>query len=253
MSSTPPPPHTPPPLHYPGDGRRVGHRLRPGIVAAIITVVILIAAAVTAAIVLTGKTSPPASPPILPRGHAAAAGRVESDGPLAPKQLSHISTTVRGMAIMLTAADPIDIAQGISITPAPGWSVAERGPNWVTLSDANEGAKMRVTVKPAGGTDVAAALLADVNNELARTVLTNVRLLGGPATRTLDSPKFESAASVNYTADHTVMVATTHLLGVFMELLNTSNQLSAFIDYRESRDAPSHVADAGQLMIDSML
>jgi hypothetical protein len=232
MSSTPPPPQTPLPVHYPGTGRRVGHRLRPVVIAAIIAAVILISAAVTAAIVLIGTTSPPEPRPLLPSGHAA---------------------TAVPAAVTLASADPINIAQGISITLVPGWTLADRGPNWVTLADPDDGARMRVTVKPAGGADVLAVLQADINNELARTVLTNVTMLGGPAAKTVQGHNFQRAASQDYTADHTVMVATTHLLGAFVELLNPSNQLSAFIDYRQSRDSPTQAAIGSQVMINSML
>ncbi len=33
--------------------------------------------------------------------------------------------------VALTSADPIDIAQGVSISPAPGWTRGNRGPDWV--------------------------------------------------------------------------------------------------------------------------
>ncbi|QUR68161.1 hypothetical protein [Mycobacterium spongiae] len=54
MSPPPPRPHIPQPLHYPGGGAQVGHRLRPGVIAAIMCVVILLAVGVTLAIVVAG-------------------------------------------------------------------------------------------------------------------------------------------------------------------------------------------------------
>lgn len=38
-----------------------------------------------------------------------------------------------------------------------------------------------------------------------------------------------------------------------MELLNTSNHQSAFIDYRETSDVSAGYVGAAQMMIDSML
>jgi hypothetical protein len=234
MPLTPPPPHTPPPLHYPGTGKRVGHRLHPLVIAAFIAAVILIAAAITAAIVLIGTTSPPKPPPLLRSSHAA--------------------TTVPA-AVTLASADPITIGSNISITPAPGWTLAHRGPNWVTLADVNDGAQMYVIVKPADETDVVTLLQADINKWISTsgTDVTNLRLLGGPLTKTLQSNNFQRAASMDYTGDRTVVIATWHPVGVFMELLNTSNHLSAFIDYEETRETPTRTAGAGQLMINSML
>jgi hypothetical protein len=66
-------------------------------------------------------------------------------------------------AVALTSQDAIAIAQGISVTPAPGWSLGHRGPNWVAPSNADTSAQLRVTIKPAGGTDPAAVLQADIN------------------------------------------------------------------------------------------
>jgi len=214
MSSTPLLPHTP--LNFLGTGRRLGPRLRP----AVATWNILVAAAVFAVIVLAGTITPATGPDI---------------------------------AIALTSADPIPIDRGVSITPAPDWSLLDRGPNWVVLGDDNAGARMRVTVKPAGGTDVAAVLQDDVNAVLADTSLTNLTTLGGPKTKDVQGSTFQRAARMDYTADDIQGVATTHLLGVFMELLNTSNGLSAFIDYRESSDAPSQIGGNAEAMINSML
>ncbi len=140
MSSTPPP-HTPPPLHYPGSGRRVGHRLRPVVIAIIIGVVILIAAAVTVAIVLTGTANQPKPlPPMLSSSHAAMTGLAHSGISRPPNpsdEPARTPTPARRMAVALTAADPINIGQDVWITPAPGWTVGSRGPDWVTLDRAD--------------------------------------------------------------------------------------------------------------------
>jgi len=242
-AATSSPPQTPPPLRYPSGGERVGHRLGPFTIAAIIALVILIAATVTAVIVLGGTTSPRKAPPLLPAAMAAAA---HSGSVPTPR-------TEQGVAITLTAADPINIAQGISITPAPGWALSSRGSNWVVLSDPNNAAKMKVTVKTAGGTDAVAVLHADIHSKLANTGMTNVSVMGVAATRTLNSRNFQRAASTDYSADYSGQMGTTHILGVFMELLNTSNRLSAFIDYRETSDATAYPDGAGQMMINSML
>src|SRR5581483_4454761 len=58
-------------------------------------------------------------------------------------------------AIALRSEDAIAIAQGVSVTPAPGWTLGHRGPNWVALNNADTTAQLRITIKPAGGTDAA--------------------------------------------------------------------------------------------------
>ncbi|HSS26109.1 MAG TPA: hypothetical protein VLL82_17335 [Mycobacterium sp.] len=220
----PPPTHAPPPVHYPGSGVRAGHRLGPIGIAAIVVMVIL-TTAVTAAIVQTGTANGPKPPSMLPR------------------------------VVALTSADPIDIAQSISITPAPGWTLGNRGPNWVALNNADTSAQMRVTVKPAGGTDVVAVLQADINQltSAASAILSNVKNLTAPEAKTLQSANFQQEASIDYTADVLAQQGTIPVIGTFSELLNTSNGQSAFIDFRQDSNATTQAAGDGGMMIDSML
>jgi hypothetical protein len=112
-------------------------------------------------------------------------------------------TTLRGSAIALTSADAIEIAQGISITPAPGWTLGNRGPNWVALNNADTSAQMRVTVKPAGGTDVVAVLQSDINQftGTASAILGDVKKLSAPGTKTVQGGNFRQEAFTDYTAN----------------------------------------------------
>jgi hypothetical protein len=246
MSSTPPPPRTSPPLHDPLSGGRVGHRRRPVAVAAINGMDILIAATVTVAIVLTGTANRPKPPPMQPSSHAAVA---------APTKPDELARTAAGVAVALTSADPVDIAQGISITPAPGWTLGNRGPNWVALNNADFSAQMRVTVKQADGSDVVVVLQADINQftSTSSTILNNVKNLSAPGTKTLQSANFQQEAFIDYTADVLTQQGTIPVIGTFSELLNTSNQLSVFIDFRQNDNATTQAASDGGMMIHSML
>jgi hypothetical protein len=163
--------------------------------------------------------------------------------------------TARGVAIALTSADAIEIAQSISITPAPGWTLGNRGPNWVALNNADTSAQMRVTVKPAGGTDVVAVLQSDINQftSTASAILGNVKNLSAPGTKTLQGSNFQQEAFTDYTADVLTQQGTIPVMGRFSELLNTSNGQSAFIDFRQDSNATTQAAGEGGTMIDSML
>jgi hypothetical protein len=61
--------------------------------------------------------------------------------------------------------------------PCAGLDTRKPGPNWVALNNADTSAQMRVTIKPAGGTDVLTALQSDINQftSTASAILGNGR------------------------------------------------------------------------------
>nr|WP_082983554.1 hypothetical protein [Mycobacterium scrofulaceum] len=152
----------------------------------------------------------------------------------------------------LAAADPVDVAEGVSIVPAPGWTVGHRGPDWVALSNADDSAQLRVAVKPAGAADVGAVLQADMDEYVSSSGLGDMKNLTAPDTRPLQSANFQQQASIDYTADVPAPDGPIPVLGTFTELLNTSNQRSAFIDFRQNNNATPQAVDDGGMMIRSM-
>ncbi len=76
--------------------------------------------------------------------------------------------------------------------------------------------------------------------------------LSAPNTKTLQGANFQQEASIDYTADVSTQQGTIPVIGTFSELLNTSNQLSAFIDFRQNGNATAQAASDGGMMIHSM-
>ncbi|OBG68940.1 MULTISPECIES: hypothetical protein [unclassified Mycobacterium] len=160
--------------------------------------------------------------------------------------------TTHAAPVRLVSADPVDVADGVSIVPAPGWTLGHRGPNWVALSNADGSAQLRVAVKPAGATDVGAVLQADMSEYASSSGLGDMKTLTAPDTRPLQSANFQQQASIDYTADVPAPEGPIPVLGTFTELLNTSNQRSAFIDFRQNNNATPQAVDDGGMMIRSM-
>ncbi|SPM43328.1 hypothetical protein MNAB215_5550 [Mycobacterium numidiamassiliense] len=154
-------------------------------------------------------------------------------------------------AVMLTA---VEVAPGVSVTPAPAWTVGTQGPGWVVLHNGFSTAAMEIRAKPASGTDPVAVLQGDINNlGVTVTGLTNVKNVTAPATKPLQSAKFQQEASIDYGADGSSQSGTIPVIGSFIELLNTSTHQSAFIIFEQNGDATTQVDNSGGLMIDSML
>lgn len=158
------------------------------------------------------------------------------------------------VGIALASDEAIAIAQGVSVTPAPGWTLGNRGPNWVALNNADTSAQMRITVKHAGGTDAAAVLQADIDQYVsgASAILAGVNRLTAPDVTPLQGPNFQQQASLNYTAGVVNPQGTIPVIGTFTELLNTSNGRSAFIDFRQGGSATTQAAGDGGMMVGSM-
>ncbi|HEY0226514.1 MAG TPA: hypothetical protein VGC05_08965 [Mycobacterium sp.] len=162
-----------------------------------------------------------------------------------------LTGTISQPAVTLTA---VDVAPGVSVNPAPAWSVGTQGPGWVVLHNGFSTAAMEIRAKPATGTDPVAVLQGDINNlGVTVTGLTNVKNLTAPTTKPLQSAKFQQEASIDYSADGSSQSGTIPVIGSFIELLNTSTHQSAFIIFEQNGDATTQVDNSGGQMIDSML
>jgi hypothetical protein len=162
-----------------------------------------------------------------------------------------LTGTISQPAVLLTA---VDIAPGVSVTPAPAWSVGTQGPGWVVLHNGFSTAAMEIRAKPASGTDPVAVLQGDVNNlGVTVTGLSNVNNLAPPVTKPVPGANFQQEASIDYGADGSSQSGTVPVIGSFIELLNTSTHQSAFIIFEQNGDATTQVDNSGGLMIDSML
>jgi hypothetical protein len=157
-------------------------------------------------------------------------------------------------SVALASDDAIAIAQGVSVTPAPGWTLGHRGPNWVALNNADTSAQLRITVKSAGGTDAAGLLQADIDQytSSASVILTDVNRLSAPDVQPLPGANFQQEASINYTGTVVHPQGTIPVIGTFTELLNTRNGRSAFVDFRQDSSATTQAAGDGGMMIGSM-
>jgi hypothetical protein len=153
------------------------------------------------------------------------------------------------------SADAIAIAGGISITPVAGWTMADRGPDWVALANPDSSAQLQVAVKPARGGDVVGLLQADIDQLTGTSAagLINVKNLSAPTTRTVQGANFQQESFINYTADVSGPQGLIPVIGTFNELLNTSTRQTAFVNFRQDDGATTQVDNDGGAMIHSML
>jgi hypothetical protein len=259
MSSTEPAGgYTPARLHFPGTGKSVGHRLRTRTILIIIAVIILIAAAATAGIVLPGSTSQPKPPPSAPGKLAAMSTESLSVSTTAqtgvPVVVSRTSSAISAQ-VRLTTAAAVPLPNGLSLTPADGWTVNNTQSNGVWLCNSDCTASLWVGVGHSTITDVGALLQAQINNQTSgsKSGFTNVQT-AQLQTEELQSNNFQRHAWVGYTANVSTQQGTIPTEGIFSSLLNTSTGVTAFLNLEASSDAAfNQAAPANKTMAASML
>ncbi|GBG37670.1 hypothetical protein NJB14197_25000 [Mycobacterium montefiorense] len=157
--------------------------------------------------------------------------------------------------VALASDDAVAIVPGITVTPAPGWTVADRGPDWVALANANSSAQLQVAVKPPRGTDLVGLLQADID-QLTGTPsagFADVKDLTGPTIIGVRGNKFQQEAFINYTATVSGPQGAVPVMGTFSELLNTASHQTAFIDFRQDNNATAQAVNDGGAMVNSLL
>lgn len=163
--------------------------------------------------------------------------------------------SVHPTAVALTAGSAVDLGQGTSVTPVPGWTVADRGRGWARMSNDFSTAELEIKIKPATATDPVAGLQADIDqlSNGSTTGLTDVGNLGSPVSKPLQSSRFQQEVSMSYHAEGSSRMGPIPVMGWFMELQNGSTGQSAFVVFTQNGDAPGNADDDAGAMIDSML
>jgi hypothetical protein len=149
----------------------------------------------------------------------------------------------------------VDFGYGVTLTVAPGWTIANQGAHYANLVKGS-GQK--------GGMDVSAgtANTHDINQEEAMLIgqdikargLSNVKQQPQVQVQVLQGKNFQQSLPINYTADVHTDHGTFPAFGTWIELFNPLAQRAAFIDfYALSGDAFQASLPDAQGMIASML
>ncbi|HZQ31237.1 MAG TPA: hypothetical protein VFB19_05830 [Mycobacterium sp.] len=258
MSSTPEPSasQTPPPPTYSGAEQHHGHRLSAGVVALIIAVIVVIAGGITAAVVFTHKPNPPQPPPPSPGGqlvqpaepaaHPAASGRHTPNESIEPTEGS---TTQESLG----SGNAVSLTNGVSLTPASGWTVANSGDAVAAVNKDDGTASLLVVVGTVKSTDVEAVLNDDIAQVTQKLGIANVKV-SKTETGSVQSSNFQEVAKRGFQGDLSTQQGTQSVVGMFLEFLNTKTQNAAFVMFMAKDDKSFDAAvDDVNAMIKSIL
>ena len=150
--------------------------------------------------------------------------------------------------------DSVEVADGISITPAPGWKVAQQWDQDLLLLNNDGTAAMYVLVGAVESRDIQQVLSDDIQWETDQVGLTDVKLGDFGEPNKVTSNVFNQSLGVPYAAVMPTQQGTQQIYGIFFELLNTKTGQASFIDLsalsQEELDAAVKDADT---MVNSML
>jgi hypothetical protein len=257
MSSTPEPSagQTPSKLQFAESGDD-GDNMNAKLVALIVVVIVLIAAGITAAVVLSKKetTQEPPQPGSRPGQLVSMPLTAASPhGMPAKVALMSMGLPLAGETMLAVSGKPVEVVEGVSITPADGWTVDTEDKGLVILMNADKSAMLFVTAGVTDSKDAAEVLDADIQKFVEENGMANVKVTK-PKTGTLDSKNFQETVTRGFTGDLETQQGTLNLVGMFAELMNTSTGMSAFIVYNApSEDEYDASAEDADSMISSML
>lgn len=228
------------------------HRLHAALVAAIIAVVVIVAAAISVAVVQSGSSTPPAPPQ---RGHGGgiAPQAATAVGPLPPVTgesrwgTLHLASVTAPLAL---GTGPIDLGGGVTLAPAPGWTVLNQGPQWVGLINGGHSAILYANVGKANTQSIEREASSLINQNVQDAGMTNVQETPSAQPQTLQGRNFQQLLEVDYTADVQTNQGTTQVWGGWVTLFNSATQTAAFLNFFSNNQQAfqAALADGGSML-----
>ena len=217
------------------EGGHVEHRLHGGVVAAIVAVIVLIAAVISVAVVLGGHSTRTKPPHLGPGGivsHAAGAGFLHPDvGQPGQSRWGRVHLASNSTSVALGTATAISLYNSVSITPAPGWTVASQGQGYVNLLNPDQNVQLFALAGAADAPDINQEATASINADISALGLTNVQQDTSSQVQTVQGSNFQQALVVGYTGNAQTNQGSQLLGGVWVTLFNSSTQTAGFINF----------------------
>jgi hypothetical protein len=162
----------------------------------------------------------------------------------------NLSLTSSHTSLAAGSGTAITLYKSISITPAPGWTVANQDQGVVMLANSDE------SVIVAAGAD--AADRPDINQEAASSFseyiksagMTNVQQDTSAQVQTIQGNNFQQLLPIAYTANIQNNQGTLEVEGVWATLFNSSTQTAGFFDVLSDSDnaVQAAVADVKSML-----
>jgi hypothetical protein len=218
----------------------VEHRLHGAVVAAVVALVVLIAAVIAVAVDWSGPATHPKLPQTGPGGllsHAAGIGSlhpmIDQSGQSHWGNLSLVSSDT---SLATGAGSAITLYKSVSVTPAPGWTVASQDQGEVNLVNRNNvvvGALAGAADQPNITQEASEALSGIIKG----AAMTNVQQQPLGPVQTIQGKNFQQLYGIAYTGNIQTNQGTTAVEAIFMTLFNSSTQTAGGLNVLATNDA----------------
>ena len=218
----------------------VEHRLHGAAVAAIVAVVALIAAVIAVAVDWSGPATHP-KPPRTGQGgivpHAASAGSLHPTmGQSGQNRWGNLSLASSQTSLAAGTGTAIRLYNSVSITPAPGWTVANQDQGMVLLVNSGKSVMVAAVAAAADRPDINQEASIGISSFLNGAGMTNVQQDTSAQMQTIQGNNFQQLLPIAYTGNMQTNQGTTEVEGVFVTLFNSSTQTAGFLNALSSSD-----------------
>ena len=232
------------------------HRLHGGLVAAIVAVVVVVAAAASLAVVMSGTATHPTPPGqggsgrIAPHRASATGSLHRTPGQSGNGRWGSVALASSSSSLAAGSAATVNLADGISITVAPGWTITRQGQGSASLSNSDQTALLFATAGDADTPDIGQESSMLINQVIQGGGLTNVQQTLTPV-ESVQGKNFQKLLEVDYTANVQTNQGTDQLYGGWVTFYNASTGMSGFLDFYAPTQALFKAAlpDAAQMMV----
>ena len=225
----------------------VEHRLHGAVVAAIVALVVLIAAVIAVAVDWTGTAAHPKLPQTGPGGilsHAAGVGFSQT-------RLGNLTLASSDMSLATGTGSAITLYNSVSITPAPGWTVASQDQGEVNLVSSNVivGALAGAADQP----NITQEASEAISGIIKGAAMTNVQQEPVGSVQTIQGKNFQQLYAIAYTGNIQTNQGTTAVEGYFMTLFNSATHTVGGLNVLAPTDAALQAATSDvKSMLQSM-
>ena len=197
---------------------------------------VLIAAVVGIAVVWAGPSTRPTPPRSGPGGIVSqAAGASFLDpamGQSTESRLGNVHLASNTTSLAIGTATAVNLYQGVSITLAPGWAVANQGQGYVNLLNRDKTVQLFALAGPTSASDINEEATGDITDAIKGMGLTNVQRDPVGQVQTVQSTNnYEQLVEFGFTGDVQTDQGTQQLFGFWVVLFNSSTHTAGFVNF----------------------